>query len=237
MKFVSASPSNLLMSEQIVQSTTFLTLLGGAKTHFSHVNQSVNEAPILVAADGGADIALASGQMPDWVIGDMDSISAEAQAAIPTERQVRVEEQESTDLEKCLQRISAPLILAHGFLGDRLDHSLAACTALIRYPHQRCILFGDHDLCFLAPTHLRVDLPIGTRVSLFPMGPVSGQSNGLLYPIDGLRMCPGGPIGTSNSATGPVEIHFDARLMLVMVPLECREPVIRALVSSPPIGV
>ena len=39
-------------------------------------------APCLVAADGGADRALALGQVPDAVIGDLDSISAVAQARL-----------------------------------------------------------------------------------------------------------------------------------------------------------
>lgn len=204
---------------QIVHTPLFLTLLGGGPTHFCHVKQSLSVAPILVCADGGADLAVANDLRPVAVIGDMDSLSAAGWAALDPACIHPIAEQDSTDFEKCLRSVTAPAILAHGFMGGRLDHELAACTALVRHPEQRCILIGEEDLCFLAPAQFEIDLPLGTRFSLYPMGEVTGRSLGLKYPIDGLVMSPATRVGTSNEVTGPVRLDFETRAMLVILPV------------------
>lgn len=213
----------------IVQSTTFLTLLGGALTPARDLRAALEIAPVLVAADGGADTALAAGHMPDAVIGDMDSISAESRTRIAADRLHHVAEQDSTDFAKCLDRVSAPLILALGFAGGRLDHQLAACTTLVNFPNQRVLMVGAEDICFLCPRELQIDLPPGTRFSLYPMGTVSGKSTGLKYPIDGLTLSPATQVGTSNEVTGPAQLQFERREMLVLVPRDCLDAVIAAL--------
>lgn len=167
--------------------------------------------------------------MPDAVIGDMDSISPKTRAQIAPDRLHEVADQDNTDFDKCLTHIDAPLILAEGFAGGRLDHQLAAFTTLAAFPDQKVVLMSEHDACFLAPEALDLALPEGTRLSLFPMGPLTGEGEGLEYPIDGLDFAPAGRIGTSNMVTGPVRLRFDARHMLVIVPRAQVDPVIAAL--------
>jgi thiamine pyrophosphokinase len=141
-----------------------------------------------------------------------------------------IEEQESTDLEKCLYSVEAPFFLGLGFLGGRLDHHLAAMSALVKYGHKPAVLVGGEDLCFLCPPDLELDLAPGTRVSLYPMGIVTGlRGEGLRWPVEGLEMAPHGRIGTSNVATGPIRIGFDAPRMLVILPGELLERVVAAL--------
>ena len=221
------------MSEIIVQTRTFLTLLGGGPTHFSHVNQALKLAPILVCADGGADAALAAGHMPDAVIGDMDSISEATRRQIDENRLHYIAEQDSTDFAKCLRSVEAPAILAVGFAGGRLDHQLAACTTLVAHPEKPVFMLSEEDICFLAPLALSLDLPIGTRLSLYPMGQVSGTSEGLEYPIEGVPLAPNGMVGTSNAVTGPVRLTFDKQEMLVILPRDQLETVLEQLCSIP----
>ncbi len=220
------------MRQIIVHTPTFLTLLGGSPEISAVLERVLTLAPILVAADGGADAALRAGHVPKVVIGDMDSISVEARKNIPADQQYHIAEQDSTDFEKCLRHIKAPVILALGFSGGRLDHQLAACTALVRHPEQKCILIGAEDLCFLAPASFALDLPRGTRFSLYPMGPVGGTSLGLKYPIDNVPMSPATRVGTSNEVTGRVEITLESRTMLVVLPVEHLDAVIEMLVQA-----
>lgn len=217
------------MTDPIIETPGLVTLLGGGPADPDSLTASLAVAPVLVAADGGADTALAAGLMPDAVIGDMDSLSHRARGQIPTARQHRIAEQDSTDFDKCLTRIRARAILAHGFTGGQLDHGLAACTSLVRHAAQTCILVGTQDICFVAPASVSLDLPAGTRLSLFPMGPVRGTSTGLAYPIDGIDMAPGIRVGTSNAVTGPVRLTFEARVMLVIVPPEALPAALRGL--------
>jgi thiamine pyrophosphokinase len=146
---------------------------------------------------------------------------------------VALAEQETTDLEKCLYSIDAPLYLGVGFTGRRFDHTLAALHALLRWPAKRIVLIGPEDAIFLAPLQWQISLPEGTRVSLFPLAPVRGlHSSGLTWPIDGLDFAPGLRIGTSNKATGgAVSASFDAAGMAAMVPREHLGPVLDGLAT------
>ncbi|SLN49178.1 Thiamin pyrophosphokinase, catalytic domain [Roseovarius gaetbuli] len=213
----------------IVRENEPITLIGGAAVTLTLLARARALAPIVVAADGGADAALAHGAMPQAVIGDFDSISEDARARISDTAQHPIADQDSTDFDKCLGNIASPLIIGIGFSGDRLDHQLAAYNTLVRHPWQRCILLGREELVFLAPPSIDIDLEADCPVSLFPMGAVEGISDGLAYPIGGLNFAPDGRVGTSNTALGPVHLSVTAPKMLVILPQSTLEDAARAL--------
>lgn len=193
--------------------------------------EALRLAPTAVAADGGADVALPPPHRFRAVIGDMDSVRDRAALEAAGVAVHEVAEQDSTDLEKCLYSVAAPLIIGLGFLGGRLDHTLAAMSALRSYSGVPVVLAGASDLCFLCPKRFEMDLPAGARVSLFPLGPVRGVTGeGLRWAIAGLEMAPGRRIGTSNAATGGrMVLAFDAREVLVILPVEHLEAAVGAL--------
>ncbi|WP_104019786.1 thiamine diphosphokinase [Roseovarius nitratireducens] len=216
----------------IVREKEAITLIGGAHVARSDLDAALSLAPVVVAADGGADKALEAGLMPRAVIGDFDSISAATRARLPDDILHPLHDQDSTDFDKCLAHIDAPLILGLGFTGDRLDHQMAACNALVRHAGRRCVLLGAHDLMFLCPPVLDLPLEPGCRVSLFPMGAVEGASDGLEWPIGGINFAPDGRVGTSNRTVGPLNLSVTAPKMLVMLPGNMLETVARALMSA-----
>lgn len=222
------------MNSPIVQSTHGVTLAGGGPFSARDLKLALARAPLPVAADSGADRLLHFGVAPQAVIGDMDSISARAQAEIPLERQYLVAEQATTDFDKALRSIKAPLVLALGFAGARLDHGLAAFSTLIARAERRCILIGPQDLAFAAPPRLELAVAPGEPVSLFPMASVTGRSEGLEWQIEGIRFAPDGMIGTSNRAVARrVVLDFDRRGMLVILPRRRLDAAIRALREAP----
>ena len=206
-----------------------MTLIGAGSASLSALQAALALAPRLVAVDGGADRALTLGHAPEAVIGDLDSLGPAAQAALPAEIIYRIDEQQTTDFDKALRHVAAPYMLGLGLWGPRIDHGLAAVNALARHPQKACILLGGRDLCFLAPCALTLQLPRGTRLSLFPLGPVEGTSEGLRWPIAGLRFAPDGRIGTSNTVTGTVRLAFSAPRMLVILPRGRLRPAVAAL--------
>lgn len=215
------------MKTKIVHSEVGVTLAGGASFSTVLLTKARALAPRMVAADGGADRLLAKGIEPEAVIGDFDSISEAARARLAG-RLFPIPEQMTTDFDKALRSIAAPFVLGVGFLGARLDHSLAALNGLVQHPGQVCILLGAQDLVFLAPDQMELHLPVGLRFSLFPMGEVTGQAEGLRWPLDGLQFSPAGMTGTSNEVAAPrVRLQFSARRMLVMAPLRALRPVLR----------
>ena len=219
--------------EVIVNAPNGATILGGGEAGAATVKQAIARAPLLVAADGGAALAIELGRMPEAVIGDMDSIPDSIRRSIPADRLHRISEQNSTDFAKCVRSINAPMIVGTGVLGPRLDHGLAALNVLAGNPSQRIVLLTASDLCFLCPPELALRLPVGSRVSLFPMKQVTGTSLGLKWKIDGLLFSPGGVSGTSNQVSrSRVSVSFQDPGMLIILPAVQFDNVIDSLLET-----
>ena len=212
-----------------------VTLIGGGQVTSAALARARTHAPRLVAADGGADAALALGALPDLAVGDFDSISDRARAALGPDRLIHDADQDTTDFDKALAALAAPLVLAVGFAGARLDHTLAAMSTLARHPHRRVVIDTGHDLCLLCPPRLALDLPPGARVSLFPMKALTCASEGLVWPTEGLTLAPDGRIGTSNAAQGgAVVLEPQGPGLLLLLAVEALEPLLAALSAAPP---
>ncbi|MGY3670300.1 thiamine diphosphokinase [Marinovum sp. KMM 9989] len=208
-------------------------MVGGGEFRHADLIVAQNWAKRAVAADGGAKVLLRHGVVPEAVIGDFDSLDAATRAALPASALHHISEQDSTDFDKCLRNIAAPLILGLGFLGARVDHQLSVFNRLAARPESPCVLIGREDIVFHAPPRLDLSLDVGTRVSLFPMRPVQGQSVGLRWPIDGLDFAPGARVGTSNEASATrVQLWMDTPGMLVILPRDCIDEVVRAVQSA-----
>lgn len=203
------------MTDCVVASPHGVTLIGGGRVTPGDLDLALGLAPCLVAADKGADQALAAGHSPVAVIGDLDSLSDHARRVL-ADRLHHVPEQITTDFEKAITRIEAPFILAIGFSGARVDHLLATLTAISRHEGPPILMQTEKDVIFRAPARLRLDLPTDMRLSLYPMGRVRGRSEGLFWPIDGLDLAPDGVIGTSNQVTGPVLIESEGPLLVIL---------------------
>lgn len=209
-----------------------VTLLGGGELSAGIVSELLTVAPNLVACDGAAARALALGHVPARVVGDMDSLDPATRAALDPALLHEIGEQDTTDFDKALRSVTAPLILGAGFMGGRLDHELACYNALVRNPQARCILVGDTDICFHAPGALVLDLDPGTRVSLFPMAEVTVAMTGLKWSFEALTLAPWGRVGTSNQAVAPrVEITPDGPGLLVILPRAALGAAMAAMVA------
>jgi thiamine pyrophosphokinase len=220
------------MTEVIVHQAAPVTLIGGGEVTAADLEAALALAPVLVAADGGADTALALGYKPSAVIGDFDSVSEATRAALSDSLLHLVAEQETTDFGKALRAVSAPLVLAVGFLGARVDHQLAALHVLTQPHAARCILIGAHEIVLHITAPLDMALTAGDVVSLFPLAPVTARSVGLEWPLDGLQLSPMTRIGTSNRATGPVRIEADGPGLLAILPRGSLGAVIPAMPAT-----
>ncbi len=219
------------MSKVLINSTDGVTLVGGGLATRDALSAALALAPRLIAADGGADVALAHGHRPTAIVGDFDSIANLEYWRKSDVIAEYVKGQDTTDFEKCLAAVAAPLILGVGFLGARLDHGLAALSALVAEGARPVALLGEGDLVFHCPGALALDLPVGSVVSLFPMAPVRGvRSAGLEWSVEGLAMAPGGRVGTSNRMVATrLELAFDGPGMLVILPMAALGAVAKTL--------
>ena len=220
------------MNPPIVDAKAPVTLVAGGPLRRAELRLALKRAPHLVAADGGADRALALGAEPEAVIGDLDSLSEAARARLGA-RVHEVPEQETTDFDKALRAIRAPLVLAVGLIGGRADHALAALSGLLRHQAQGggpVILLGAEDVIFAAPPLLDLRLRVGDRLSIYPLAPLRGRSAGLEWPLEDVPLDPMGRIGTSNRVSAAaVRLAFDGPGALVILPRARLDAAIRAV--------
>ena len=208
---------------RIVHTAPAVTLLGGGAARESDLRESLDFAPLLVCADGGANYEVESGVRRAGIIGDKDSIPDGLRwgndavfAGVPV---LELTDQNTTDFEKCLSVVRAPLVIGVGFLGKRLDHQLAVLNGLCKHADRTIVLIGEEDIVFRAPPLFRVDLPAETRVSLHPLTGSQARSKGLRWPVEGLDFQPDGQIGSSNAATGgEMRLETANGHLLVMLP-------------------
>jgi thiamine pyrophosphokinase len=219
------------MVDPIVHVLSPVTLLGGADLDNSELNICLKVAPSVVAADRGADHALQHGLSPVAVIGDMDSLSPAAAAAFGAVLH-RVSEQESTDFEKCLTRIKAPLIMAAGFLGGRLDHTMAVLGTLARLQAHQVILVSQDDVCVLLPQGRSTwHLPPDVRAGVLPLGQARVTSDGLTWDLAARAMSPDGLVSSSNAVVKPV-VTFDVTgAVLLTLPLSASDAVVKGVLA------
>lgn len=219
----------------VLTSATGITLVGGGAVDPNQLAAACALAPLVAAADSGADTALSLGVDPMAVIGDLDSLSPSAMDKLPG-RIHRIDEQDSTDFEKCLRRLSAPFIVAVGFGGPRVDHALAAFGTLVRRIGPPTVLMSGDDVVLACPPQIATDLPVGTRLSLFPMGRAIVRGTGLRWPTDGIVFAPDGRVGTSNEISGPLRLAVDGPMLLILPACHLRAAVAIAAGLPPPAG-
>lgn len=183
----------------------------------------------LIAVDGGLDTAHAAGLRPSLVLGDMDSVRR-VPDDVPA---LQLDGQDDTDLEKALQRISAPLIIGFGFLDGRLDHVLASMHAITQLHRDiPLILVGRRDVLLRPVGDVALSLVPGTRFSVWPLGKQHfAGSSGLQWPLDELTMTQGGTIGTSNRvASASVTINAgDGEGYAVILPVAAYDAVLQSV--------
>ena len=202
-----------------------VTLVGGGEGSVELLNNALRFAPTLVAADGGARLALSAGHRPRAVVGDFDSLG---DIDLDGLELVSLPDQNFTDFHKCLRAVEAPLFIGVGFLGGRIDHQLAAFSVLLG-DLRPVVLVSQRELAFVAPRKLMLELPLNSALALYPLISARLTTRGLLYPLDNAEVAPDGLISTSNEVVGRVEIETDRHAILVTAPLAALETVIGAL--------
>ena len=205
------------MSKQLIEALELkdnVTLVGAAGFSKTLLSRSLILTEDLVAADGGANF-LPTHIVPKYILGDFDSIKFPEKWVVKGSKLIKINDQDTTDFDKCISAIKSKKIIALGFMDKRLDHFLAACTSLVR--HKRLIfLVGKRDIIFHLPNEFAIKLPINSRVSLFPFKEINTvEASGLKYPVEDTIFSPIGTIGTSNVSTSEkIRISYEGSGML-----------------------
>lgn len=161
-----------------------------------------------IAADQGAEHALAAGVRPELAVGDFDSLFPATlqeleRAGVRIERHPAAKD--ATDLELALEAALAlrpERILVVGGVGGRLDHLLGELSLLASDAFADVevdALLGDAAVAVVRGARTLTGR-VGELVSLLPVnGPAVGVvTQGLEYPLAGETLEPGSTRGVSN---------------------------------------
>ncbi len=204
-------------------SSSALIICNGEPPSRTLARKLASQARLIVAADGGANVARRYGIRPHVIIGDLDSIKPATQRFFASSTIIQVNRQDNTDLEKALdylleRRVKRATII--GATGKRIDFTFGNLSVIWHYTSSIDLtLVADGWKAMPVGRVRKVKAAIGSTVSLIPFGPCSGITlKGLHYPLTNARMKVG-EIGVSNLVTSSpfsVRVREGHMLMFLM---------------------
>ena len=161
----------------------------------------------LLCADGGADSALRLGLSPDYIIGDLDSISKEAIKKFKkTSQIIQYKRQNDTDVEKCLKfviknKFDEALLI--GVTGNRLDHTICNLGIVLKFFSKiKLSLLAENSYLKPYTGDVRLQTQKGEIISLYGFDKKTKiTSTGLKYPLKNISLPFGEKESTSNVST------------------------------------
>lgn len=177
-------------------------------------------ADLVVAADGGAAIALEAGVIPSAVVGDLDSLPKSARIRFTAAQLHQDTDPERTDLQKaidyCVEAGATRVdVLAAG--GGRADHALANLSVVPLYRGVADIRIVDEWFEIrLVDGMARIERAEGTIVSLVAMGTCTGvTTRGLRWELTDETLS-FSPRGVHNEvASQPAMVRVDSGDLLL----------------------
>ena len=193
----------------------------GAVPEHSAPLKALSSAKRIVCCDGAVDKLVRLGYEPDWVIGDLDSISESSRKRF-ADRLVAAPDQNRNDLTKAFK-----LCLEHGWrdiavigaTGGREDHTLGNLSLLVDFARQLSIVLLSDTGVFLPMTDsCSIETEPGQQVSIFSFDPeTSINSTGLKYPLNGIRLNRWWQASLNEAVAERISIDFDRGPLLVFL--------------------
>lgn len=202
-----------------------LIIANGAMCDEELMGQLLEWSPYVVVLDSAIERVINLRIKVDVLLGDFDrdfNPNKYLESQYPLEI-IHTPNQDKTDLEKALDFLiekghkAANVIWA---TGKRADHTITNITNIVRYRNQlKIVILDDHSKVFLLPNRFEKWYPKNTKISLIPIGKVSGiHSKNLFYPLNNDELTIGYKTGSSNHVLedGIVTIEHENGDLLLM---------------------
>lgn len=176
----------------------------------------------LIAADGAANTLVADTIVPEFVVGDLDSVTPQTLRAVDGISEVVVNpNQDTTDFEKTLLFAEEQLwnnLLVVGIHGGDLEHTLNNWSVLMRHAPRLHITVLDQERYGIPIFHdFNVTLKPTEQVSIIPQPTVRITTGGLQWELNNEVLSLGEREGGRNRLTGSdlsVELHEGSFLLV-----------------------
>lgn len=177
----------------------------------------------LICADGGANSAFKLGLVPDYIIGDLDSVFPETLKYYTNKSTIiKVRRQNDTDVEKCLKfaikkKYTETILL--GVTGDRLDHTICNLGIVIKfYKKIKCKIVAENSYLVPADETITLKSKVGETISIYAFNKQTKiTSYGLKYQLRYSTLPFGEKESTSNVVTkNPVKLIVKGGIIFII---------------------
>lgn len=160
--------------------------LNGEISHFDYIQENKG---IIYCADGGANKLIDKEIIPDYIIGDLDSINVnEFKNKYSDIKLIEKESQETNDFEKCLDyllKYKKKNILLFGMQGGELEHTLNNWSVLKKFAKKLNITILHNDrYAFVVSDNIEIELSEKELISLIPQPKCKLSTSGLKWNLN-----------------------------------------------------
>ena len=189
---------------------------------------SLSKRGILIAADGGYTAIKKAGIIPDYLVGDLDSL-VEIPNDIPTE--IHCKEKDETDMMLAVNKgfdLGYRKFVIYGGLGGRLEHSIANIQLLSYIAKKKArgyLIQGDNIITVLIDENYTIKAKDKGYISVFSLCALSKgvTLKGLKYILNDSELTNDCPIGISNEFIGK-SVSIDVKDGTLMVLWSSKDP-------------
>lgn len=194
---------------RLSKNATALILLNGELGDARAVRAAANAADVVICADGGARHAKALGIVPDFIVGDMDSLPSPLLRTWQGVTSICDIDPECSDLDKALafaRTLGVRRVEVAGARGRGLDHELINVAILEESTEGLKVSVIERGTALLlGPGRHRLQLKRGDRFSLLAAPRARLSLTGARYVLKDELLLRGGR-GLGNRASGPVTL-------------------------------
>lgn len=205
-----------------------LIISSGIINNRSILKSVVKEVDFIICADGGMNHLMKINQLPDLVIGDLDSISKQAldyinHNKIPIQKYSSIKDATDTALAmEYLIEKGFKEITFMGVTGTRLDHTMAN-VFLLNDLHSKGIkgrIVDDTNIIYLINDYLELECFEDSYISIIPINDegIVVSLSGFDYNLDNEAIRFGSTYGVSNrimGTSGIIKIHKGKALVFI----------------------
>jgi len=154
-----------------------LIVANGNINDVNYYSQFIQESNTIIAADGGADNCLKLNITPEYIIGDLDSISDKAKAEFSEKSKIIQDmDQNKTDMQLAIEladKLDAKHVSIIGAIGSRMDHTIANIMCLDKLNCKMHILDEFNDI-YMVRKEINLKGKIGDIISVIALSDVKG---------------------------------------------------------------